>query len=107
MFNVAVLPFRVLSNNHKIHIFMSKNINKKNVCWSVNDTKPKAKQAYIHIITTTRPPSYYYCHLVRSVGKAPVCWVEGRGFKLRPDQHSGSLNNWRESASFAMTSSNS
>ena len=31
MFNVAVLPFRVLSNNHKIHIFMSKNINKKNV----------------------------------------------------------------------------
>ena len=32
MFNVAVLPFCVLSDNHKIHIFMSKNIKKKNVC---------------------------------------------------------------------------
>ena len=42
MFNVAVLPFGVLSDNHKIHIFMSKNNKKKNVCWSVNDTKPKA-----------------------------------------------------------------
>ena len=30
----------------------------------------------------------------------------GRGFKPRPDQHSGSLNNWGESASFAMTSAN-
>ena len=32
MFNVAVLPFGVLSDNHKIHIFMSKNNKKKNVC---------------------------------------------------------------------------
>ena len=32
VFNVAVLPFRVLSDNHKIHIFMSKNNKKKNVC---------------------------------------------------------------------------
>ena len=24
VFNMAVLPFRVLSDNHKIHIFMSK-----------------------------------------------------------------------------------
>ena len=31
--------------------------------------------------------------LVSSVGRAPVCRAEGRGFKPRPDQHSGSLNN--------------
>ena len=30
----------------------------------------------------------------------------GRGFKPRPDQHSGSLNNWEESATFVMTSAN-
>ena len=35
--------------------------------------------------------------LVSSVGRAPVCWVGGRGFKLRPDQHS------EESAAFVMT----
>ena len=52
VFNVAVLPFRVLSDNHKIHIFMSKNNKKKNVCWSVNDTKPKAS-IYSH---------YHYPH---------------------------------------------
>ena len=28
--------------------------------------------------------------LVSSVGRAPVCWAGGRGFKPRPDQHSGS-----------------
>ena len=44
--------------------------------------------------------------LVSSVGRAPVCRVGGRGFKPRPDQHSGSLNNWEESASFVMTSAN-
>ena len=42
--------------------------------------------------------------LVSSVGRAPVCWAGGRGFKPRPDQHSGSLNNWGESAAFVMTS---
>ena len=31
MFNMAVLPFCVLSDNYKIHIFMSKEIKKKNV----------------------------------------------------------------------------
>ena len=31
--------------------------------------------------------------LVSSVGRAPVCRAGGRGFKPRPDQHSGSLNN--------------
>ena len=30
----------------------------------------------------------------------------GRGFKPRPDQHPGSLNNWKESAAFLMTSAN-
>ena len=29
-----------------------------------------------------------------------------RGFKPRPDQNSGSLNNLRESAAFVMTSAN-
>ena len=44
--------------------------------------------------------------LVSSVGRAPVCWAEGRGFKPQPDQHLGSLNNWEESAAFVMTSAN-
>ena len=45
--------------------------------------------------------------LVSSVGRAPVCWAGGRGFKPRPDQHSGSFNNWEESAAVIMTSANS
>ena len=46
-------------------------------------------------------------HLVSSVGRAPVCWVEvGRGFKPWLDQRSGSLNNWEETAAFVMTSAN-
>ena len=44
--------------------------------------------------------------LVSSVGRAPVCRAGDRGFKARPDQHSGSLNNWEESAAFVMTSAN-
>ena len=44
--------------------------------------------------------------LVSSVRRAPVCWAEGREYKPRPDQHSGSLNNWEESAAFVMTSAN-
>ena len=44
--------------------------------------------------------------LVSSVGRAPVCRAGGRGFKPRPDQHSGSLNNCEESAAFVMTSAN-
>ena len=31
----------------------------------------------------------------------------GHGFEPRPDQHSGSLNKWEESAAFVMTSANS
>ena len=45
--------------------------------------------------------------LVSSVGRAPVCWARGRGFKPRPDQHSGSFNNWEESDAVIMTSANS
>ena len=41
---------------------------------------------------------------VSSFGPAPVCWAGGRGFKPRPNQHLGSLNNCEESASFVMTS---
>ena len=33
------------------------------------------------------------CHLVSSLGRAPVCQVGGHGFKPQPDQHSGFLNN--------------
>ena len=44
--------------------------------------------------------------LVGSFGRAPVCWAGGHGFEPRPDQHSGSLNKWKESAAFVMTSEN-
>ena len=36
-------------------------------------------------------------------GRVPDYWAGDRGFKLRPDHHSGSLNNWGESAAFVMT----
>ena len=45
-------------------------------------------------------------NLVSSVGRAPVCRAGGRGFEPRPDQHSGSLNNWEGSAAFVMTTAN-
>ena len=47
-----------------------------------------------------------YRHLVSSAGRAPVYRAGGRGFKPRLDQHSGSLNNWEESAAFVITSAN-
>jgi len=43
---------------------------------------------------------------VSSVGRAPDCCAGYRKFKPRPDQHSGSLNNWGERAAFAMTPAN-
>ena len=53
-------------------------------------------------------PVYCRCtlSLVSLVGRAPVCWAAGHGFEPRPDQDSGSLNNWKESAAFVMTSAN-
>ena len=33
----------------------------------------------------------FNCHLISSVGRVPVCWAGGRGFKPRPDQHLGSF----------------
>ena len=42
--------------------------------------------------------------LVSSVGRVPVFWAGGFEFKPWLDQHSGSLNNWEESAAFVMTS---
>ena len=36
---------------------------------------------------------YTHRRVVSSVGRAPVCRAGGRGFKPRPDQNSGSLNN--------------
>ena len=42
---------------------------------------------------------------VGSIGRAPDYRAGGRGFKLRPDQHSGSLNNGERNA-FARTSAN-
>ena len=44
--------------------------------------------------------------IVSSVGRAPDYRAGGRGFKPRPDQHSGSLNNCEESVAFAITSAN-
>ena len=44
--------------------------------------------------------------LVSLVGRVLVCRVVSHGFKLWLDQHSGSLNNWDESATFVMTSAN-
>lgn len=41
-----------------------------------------------------------------SIGRAMVCWAGGRVFKPRPDQYSGSLNNWDESAAFVQASAN-
>ena len=49
--------------------------------------------------TTNRRP-------VGSVGRVPDYRAGGRGFKPRPDHHSGSLNNRGESAAFVMTSAN-
>ena len=43
---------------------------------------------------------------VGSVGWESDYRAGGRGFKSRPDLHSGSLNNWGESAAFVMTSAN-
>ena len=43
---------------------------------------------------------------VSSVGRVPDYRAGGCGFKPRPDQHSGSLNNRGESAAFVMTSAN-
>ena len=44
---------------------------------------------------------YIVC-LVSSDGRAPVCWAGGRGFKPRPNQNSGSSNNWEENAASVM-----
>ena len=41
---------------------------------------------------------------VSSFGRVPGSRAGCRGFKPRPDQHSGSLNNRGESAAFVMTS---
>ena len=51
-------------------------------------------------------PTWFNHHLVSSVGRVPVCQAGGHGFKPRPDQQSGSLNNWEESAAFVMTPAN-
>ena len=50
VFNMAVLPFRVLSDNHKIHIFMSKITRRKTFVDQLMIQSQKL--AYIHIITT-------------------------------------------------------
>ena len=64
-----------------------------------NTVQQQGYSAHINIKINNR-------RLVSSVGRAPVCWVGGRGFKAWPDQRLGSLNNWEESAAFVMTSAN-
>ena len=51
-------------------------------------------------------PFFFNRRLVSSGGRARVCRAGGRAFKPRPDQHSGSLNIWEESAAFVITSAN-
>ena len=46
------------------------------------------------------------CRPVGSVGRVPDYRAGGRGFKPRPEQHSGSLNNRGENDAFVMTSTN-
>ena len=72
----------------------------------------KDKQAGSHEYNTVQQRGYS-AHininnrrLVSSVGRAPVCKAGGHGFKPRPDQHLGSLNNRKESAAFEMTFAN-
>ena len=50
--------------------------------------------------------TWLYPCLVSSAGKVLVCLVGVRRFKPQPNQHSGSLNNWEESAAFVITSAN-
>ena len=45
-------------------------------------------------------PTWFNHCLVSSVGRVPVCQAGGHGFKPRPDQQSGSQNNWEEIAAF-------
>ena len=52
VFNMAVLPFRVLSDNHKIHIFMSKITRRKTFVDQLMIQSQKLAYRYIHIITT-------------------------------------------------------
>ena len=61
---------------------------------------------------------YYHSYFESNIGKAKatahrwLSWLStglsrGRSWvQLRPDQHSGSLNNWGESAAFVTTSAN-
>ena len=63
----------------------------------------------LHPSCSTAPVACWHAadrRLVSSVGRAPVYWAGGRRFKPRPDQHSGSLNNWGESAAFVIISAN-
>ena len=52
-------------------------------------------------ITKIKILSHPYLRLVSLVGKVSVL-----GFNSRPDQHSGSYNNWGEGAAFVITSTN-
>ena len=85
MFNMAVLPFCVLSDNHKIHIFMSKEIKKKNVSWSVNDTKPKAS-IYSHY--HGRQTTIQLLLMPGSLSWESACLLSGRSqVQPRPDHY--------------------
>ena len=58
--------------------------------------------AVIQVQGRTKPRS----KPVSSVGRVPDYRAGGRGFKLQPEHHSGSLNNRGESAAFVMSSAN-
>ena len=69
-------------------------LNKRKICALLYTNKTKLAKLW------------FRRRLVSSVGRVPVCWAESRGFKSRPDQHSGSLIDWEESAAFVVTSAN-
>ena len=68
--------------------------------------------AHVDHVNNVSPPEWRAGMLqanrrpVSSVGRPPISWAGGDRFESRQDQHSGSLNNWEESAAFVMTSTN-
>ena len=61
---------------------------------------------YLNVFKQVFPDCALDRRPISSVGRAPDCRAGGRGFKPRPDQHSGSLNNLGERAAFVMTPAN-
>ena len=59
------------------------------VKWNKEDVQYNNVYFYFYIFIYSRTPVCNHC-LVRSVGRASVCWSGGHELKARPDQHSRS-----------------